>query len=108
MACSIHMRALPAPPACRSPRRLVSHHRCGEVTAISSVKLESARAGVKFGGSNDFQVELGRRVEAFFLATGRRQRDCWQMYLKTAILVGVFATAYGLLLFGAQTWWQAL
>jgi linoleoyl-CoA desaturase len=63
---------------------------------------------VKFGDQNDFQVELRRRVEAFFRATGRRQRDCWQMYVKTAILVGVFATTYGLLVLGAQAWWQAL
>ena len=30
------------------------------------------------------------------------------MYLKTAILAAVFAAGYGLLVFGAQTWWQAL
>jgi linoleoyl-CoA desaturase len=30
------------------------------------------------------------------------------MYLKTAVLFGAFATFYGLLVFAAQTWWQAL
>jgi linoleoyl-CoA desaturase len=63
---------------------------------------------LKFGGSNGFQVELRRRVEDFFRRSGRRQRDCWQMYLKTAILLTVFAASYGLLVFVATTWWQAV
>jgi hypothetical protein len=40
---------------------------------------------LKFASDRAFQLELRRRVDAFFLATGRRQRDCWQMYVKTAI-----------------------
>src|SRR4029450_10000664 len=49
-----------------------------------------------------------RRVETFFRTTGRRQRDCWQLYLKTGILIAVWVTSYLLLVLGAQTWWQAL
>jgi linoleoyl-CoA desaturase len=64
--------------------------------------------GLKFRGKSDFQVELRRRVEEFFRSTGRRQRDCPQMYLKTAILLATFAAAYWLLVFVVQTWWQAL
>jgi linoleoyl-CoA desaturase len=63
---------------------------------------------VKFGVGNEFHAELRRRVDTFFRITGRRRRDCGQMYVKTAILVAVFAAGYGLLVFGAQTWWQAL
>jgi linoleoyl-CoA desaturase len=63
---------------------------------------------LKFGSGNDFQVELRRRVEDFFRRSGRRQRDCWQMYLKTAILFAIFAASYGLLVFVAATWSQAL
>jgi linoleoyl-CoA desaturase len=63
---------------------------------------------LKFGGSTGFQVELRRRVETFFRRTGRRQRDCWQMYLKTAILLAAFAASYALLVFVAQAWWQAV
>lgn len=63
---------------------------------------------LRFGKFNDFQVELRRRVEEFFRNTGRRQRDCPQMYLKTAVILGVFVVAYVLLVFVAATWWQAL
>ncbi|OGL11289.1 MAG: linoleoyl-CoA desaturase [Candidatus Rokubacteria bacterium RIFCSPLOWO2_02_FULL_73_56] len=63
---------------------------------------------VKFSRDNAFQVELRRRVDAYFRTSGRRPRDCWQMYAKTAILAGGFALSYGLLVFAAQTWWQGL
>ncbi len=55
-----------------------------------------------------FHAELRRRVDAWFQHSGRPQRDCWQMYLKTAIVLAWFAAAYVLLVFFAQTWWQAL
>ena len=63
---------------------------------------------LKFGNDNAFQLELRRRVEEYFRTTGRRQRDCWQMYLKTAILVAGFAVSYVLLVFVAQSWWHGL
>ncbi len=63
---------------------------------------------IKFGKSGNFQNELKRRVDEFLLRTGRRPRDCWQMYLKSAILLSTYAATYGLLVFVAQTWWQAL
>ena len=63
---------------------------------------------LKFEHDNAFQRELRRRVEEHFRTTGQRQRDCWQMYVKTAILVAGFAGSYVLLVFGAQTWWQGL
>lgn len=63
---------------------------------------------LKFGKSNAFQVELRRRVDEFFQNTGRRQRDCPQMYVKTLILLVSLVCLYLLLVFVAQTWWQAL
>ena len=63
---------------------------------------------VKFDKNNGFQVELRRRVDEYFRSSGRRQRDCPQMYVKTAIIVACAAAAYVLLVFVAQTWWQAL
>ncbi len=63
---------------------------------------------LKFGNDQAFQLELRRRIEEYFRTTGRRQRDCWQMYLKTAILVAGFAVLYVLLVFVADTWWQGL
>jgi len=68
---------------------------------------EPARS-LTFGHDNAFHLELRRRVAGHFRTTGRRQRDCWQMYVKTAILVAGFAGSYVLLVFVAQTWWQGL
>jgi linoleoyl-CoA desaturase len=61
-----------------------------------------------FSSNSDFQVDLRRRVDEFFRSSGRRQRDCPQMYVKTAILLACFIAVYGLLVFVADTWWQAL
>jgi len=63
---------------------------------------------VKFDGSPRFQVELRRRVDQFFRSTGRRRRDCPQMYVKTAILFALFAASYGLLVFADIPWWQGI
>jgi len=74
--------------------------------------LPVARAGPqarpKFAAGNDFQAELRRRVDAFFQRTGRRARDCPQMYAKTALILLGFAAAYGLLVFVVDTWLFAL
>jgi linoleoyl-CoA desaturase len=51
-----------------------------------------------------FQLALRRRVSEYFRTTGRRQRDCWQMYVKTSILIAGFAVSYALLVFVAETW----
>lgn len=63
---------------------------------------------LKFNGDNSFHRELRRRVDAEFKRSGTRQRDSAQMYLKTTIILGVFALAYVALVFLAGTWWQGL
>lgn len=63
---------------------------------------------LKFNGDNSFHRELRRRVDAEFKRSGTRQRDSAQMYLKTAIILGVFALAYVALVFLADSWWQGL
>jgi len=73
-----------------------------------SVLITLPRQQAKFANGNAFQLELRRRVEEYFRTTGRRPRDCWQMYLKTAILLAGFAGLYTLLVFVDQTWWQGL
>jgi linoleoyl-CoA desaturase len=65
-------------------------------------------SSLKFVGNSEFQVEVRQRIDKFFQSTGRRQRDCPQMYVKTAILIASFIASYALLVFAAQTWWQAL
>lgn len=61
---------------------------------------------MKFVQSEGFYRELKRRVDAFFLNTGRRPRDCRQMYVKTAVLLTTYAVIYGLLMFGADAAWE--
>src|SRR2546430_3430778 len=72
------------------------------------VLIPQPRQQLKFASDNAFQLELRRRVEEYFRTTGRRPRDCWQMYLKTAFLLAGFAVSYTLLVFVDQTWWQGL
>jgi len=63
---------------------------------------------LKFSMSDAFQRELRQRVDRYFSYTGRRQRDCPQMYLKTALLVCWLAASYTVLLLFAGTWWLAV
>jgi linoleoyl-CoA desaturase len=78
---------------------------------IQRESAQSTPSGVlrlQFGKDTAFQLELQRRVEEHFRSTGKRKRDCWPMYLKTAIILACFATCYALLVFVAQTVWQGL
>jgi len=61
---------------------------------------------VKFGNGHAFQLEVRRRVDDYFRVSGRRQRDCWQMYVKTAVIVASFAISYVWLVFVAEVWWH--
>jgi linoleoyl-CoA desaturase len=63
---------------------------------------------LKFGASDGFHRALRRRVEQYFQRTGRRQRDCPQMYLKTALIFGCLAASYGMLVFVVEAWWLAM
>ena len=46
--------------------------------------------GLKFAAGDRFYAEVRRRVDQFFRATGKRRRDCPQMYLKTAVILTWF------------------
>jgi len=83
---------------------------CDQPTDQSSNSpgIEENVPALKFGRDNSFQAEVRRRVDNYFRTTGRRRRDCWQMYLKTGLLLAGFAASFVLLVFVAQTWWQAL
>src|SRR4051812_25374889 len=54
-----------------------------------------------------FLTELRRRTDEYFAQTGKSERDCWQMYLKTAVILAWLATSYALLVFAAPTVWLA-
>src|SRR5580765_5722853 len=70
--------------------------------------LEDSGGRPKFDKDNGFLTEVRRRVNDFFQRTGRRQRDCPQMYAKTLIIFAGLGLSYALLIFVAATWWQAL
>ena len=76
-------------------------------TAQPAGTSEPAR-GLKFGRDNDFQAEFKRRVDGFFGSTGLPRRDVPKMYVKAAVLLAAAAACYVLLVFVAQTWWQAV
>lgn len=58
-------------------------------------------APVKFEGGSVFHRTLREKVEAYFRETGRKQRDCWQMYLKSVVVLGLLAGSYiGILMLG--------
>ena len=63
---------------------------------------------LKFVARSEFLCVLRQRVDDYFLTTGRPQRDCPQMYVKTVIIFNWFVTSYAMLIFVASTWWQAL
>ena len=63
---------------------------------------------VKFAGGDTFLVVLRERVDEFFSSTGRRRRDCTEMYVKTAAIALWVIVSYVLLVAWATTWWQAL
>ena len=67
-------------------------------------RVASKSRALSFGHDMAFQVALRRRVTEYFRTTGQRPRDCWQMYLKTSILLAGFAISYVLLVFVARTW----
>ena len=68
----------------------------------------SSSPKLKFSRSDRFIRELRRRVDAHFERTGRRRRDCPQMYFKTATILAWFLAAYFLLLFVTMSWWAVL
>ncbi len=79
--------------------------------AHQNASQETVQTGVRrldFDKDTAFQDELKRRVNEYFQTTGRRKRDCWQMYLKTAIILTCFGTSYALLVFAARNVWQGL
>ena len=82
----------------------LSHRRTAAAAALPDALSER----LKFNGDNSFHRELRRRVDAQFKDSGTRQRDSAAMYLKTAVILTVFAISYVALVFFASNGWQAL
>jgi linoleoyl-CoA desaturase len=71
-------------------------------------KASAAAGPLKFETNDVFRRALRERVDQYFTTSGRRPRDCGQMYLKTTLVLGGFAASYALLVFAATTCWLAL
>lgn len=78
------------------------------VESISNPNPGRSSERPKFRPIDGFQGELRSRVDAFFARTGRRPRDNATMYLKTAVIIGIFALSYIVLVFFVANWWHAL
>src|SRR5204862_2482830 len=78
-----------------------------EQGACSVGTAEHSDRRPKFDNDNGFLLEVRRRVDTYFETTGRRRRDCLQMYVKTAVIFAWLLGSYALL-FVATAWWQAL
>jgi linoleoyl-CoA desaturase len=61
-----------------------------------------------FAPGDGFHAAIRQRIDDYFRRTGRRPRDCPEMYRKMAIILTWFAVSYGLLVFVAAAWWQAV
>lgn len=59
---------------------------------------------LKFSKSDQFIRVLRQRVDAYFEQSGRRKRDCPEMYFKTATVLTWFVAAYLLLILWASSW----
>jgi linoleoyl-CoA desaturase len=87
-------------------RRDLMHHPAQQpLSAASSSSSSCALPKIKFSRSDRFVRELRHRVDAYFETTGRRRRDCPQMYFKTASILAWFIAAYLLLLLVVTSWW---
>ena len=84
------------------------HIAPASAVAAQFVERSSELSKLKFTGSDRFVRELRKRVDAYFEQTGRRKRDCPQMYFKTATILAWFFGAYALLMFVATSWWTII
>jgi linoleoyl-CoA desaturase len=84
------------------PLRLAYPSRMASSTATLAPALP------KFPKDSDFHSVLQQRVKQLFELTGRWQRDCPRMYLKTAVILLTFFASYTLLVFFASTWYTTL
>jgi linoleoyl-CoA desaturase len=62
---------------------------------------------VKFAPTNSFHKTLKRRVNQHFIANDRSPKDSANLYQKTFVIMTWFIVSWTLLVFAAQTWWQA-
>ncbi len=77
------------------------------VSQSSQFSSANQHLKVKYDRTNDFHQELKHRVDNYFVTTGQSPKDAPRMYLKTLTIFSWFLISWVLLVFVAQTWWQA-
>jgi linoleoyl-CoA desaturase len=82
--------------------------RVGAPDTPTLAMVRPEKPSPKFTAADQFFRDLKQRVEAYFVQTGKRQRDSGWMYLKSAIILTWAFTSYALLVFVASEWWQAV
>src|SRR4026209_836123 len=90
-----------------SPANRRSPSSASTVDAAGMTAMDDRVHRPQFPKDSGFQADVNRRVTAYFQLTGQRPRDCWQMYLKTFIILAWCVTTYALLVFVVSTWWTA-
>jgi linoleoyl-CoA desaturase len=61
-----------------------------------------------FPADDGFYAEVRRRVKGYFQQTGKSERDCFSMYLKTFIILAWMYASWALLVFSVDTLWLAI
>lgn len=67
-----------------------------------------ASSFLKFQTPDSFRQALRKRVDEYFARTGRKRRDCPQMYAKSAIIITGCVAIYVALILFAGIWWLAV
>jgi linoleoyl-CoA desaturase len=83
-------------------------HQAVSADAIPAAS-DTPTSRLKFAkDATGFLNELKRRVDSYFVQTGKKPNDCFRMYLKTAIILTWYVSSYVLLVFFAQGLAQAI
>lgn len=88
--------------------RALSAKREEETSGPFGPRPVAAPGALKFATGDGFRCELRRRVDEYFVESGRGPRDCPAMYLKTLVVLGWLGASYMALVFWAGSAWTAL
>lgn len=66
---------------------------------ITTADSSTESTKVRFTTNTDFEKVLRKRVNQYFSETGKRKRDCPEMYIKTVLVLAWTILSYSLLLF---------
>jgi hypothetical protein len=94
-----------------NPNLVAGSQPAGEDQRVTTPAAPGADGPQKVTFGKDaagFLTELLRRVDDYFVRTGKGKNDSWQMYLKSAVILTALASSYVLLVFVAETRWQAV